>query len=169
MIPFRLLPVIARSRNDKIEKALFWVFAGRLPIHDIYTGRERGVLHFDRGRVGKHWALDFDFRQYSRARRWTEGEGGVVFFPRGEAETGASVDLSSFPYKRKCARSKIGKISVAKFFERLSGSKVVYTSETGRRSGPLEGEEERRAKLKHVSGVIEGNAARNSFHGFRKR
>lgn len=24
MIPFRLLPVIARSRNDKIEKALFW-------------------------------------------------------------------------------------------------------------------------------------------------
>lgn len=35
--PFRLLPVIARSRNDKIEKALFWVFAGRLPIHDIYT------------------------------------------------------------------------------------------------------------------------------------
>lgn len=111
--PFRLLPVIARSRNDKIEKALFWVFAGRLPIHDIYTGRERGVLHFDRGRVGKHWALDFDFRRYSRARRWTEGEGGVVFFPRGEAETGASVDLSSFPYKRKCARSKIGKISVA--------------------------------------------------------
>lgn len=98
--PFRLLPVIACSRNDKIEKAVFWVFAGRLPIHDIYTGRERGeaVLHFDRGRVGKHWALDFDFRRYSRARRWTEGEGGVVvFFPRGEAETGASVDLSSFP------------------------------------------------------------------------
>lgn len=55
------------------------------------------------------------------------------------------------------------------FFERLSGSKVVHTSETGRRSGSLEGEEERRAKLKHVSGVIEGNAARNSFHGFRKR
>lgn len=64
---------------------------------------------------------------------------------------------------------KMRSVENREIFERLSGSKVVYTSETGRRSGPLEGEEERRAKLKHVSGVIEGNAARNSFHGFRKR
>lgn len=85
---------------------------------------------------------------------------------------------SSLGAKRKPEQAWISRLSRRRenasvenreIFERLSGSKVVYTSETGRRSGPLEGEEERRAKLKHVSGVIEGNAARNSFHGFRKR
>lgn len=91
-------------------------------------------------------------------RRWDR------LLPSGRSGNRSKRGSLVFPVEEK-----MRSVENREFFERLSGSKVVYTSETGRRSGPLEGEEERRAKLKHVSGVIEGNAARNSFHGFRKR
>lgn len=99
--------------------------------------------------VGKHWPLDFDFRRCSR--RWSRSSKLLVFLHEEKN------------------RENFQKFETSLVYAGRRGEERTWFGEDRVPSKGRGGRKERGTKLKHVSAVIEGNAARNSFHGFRKR